>query len=59
MGGGGINMPEILQRFISESDLGNPWEYLFHIAHTYPLGGVDVPELINFDLRKWPIIGHN
>ena len=52
-------MPEIWQRFISESDLGNPWEYLFHIAHTYPLGGVDVPELINFDLRKWPIIGHN
>ena len=40
-------MPEICQRFISESDLGNTWGYLFHIAHTYPLGAVDVPFGIN------------
>ena len=49
--GGGVNMPEIWQRFISKADLGNKWGYLFHIAHTYPSGDADVHFGIN---ELWP-----
>ena len=28
--------------FLSGADLGKPCVDLFHIAHTHPLGGVDV-----------------
>ena len=35
--------------------------FFFHIAQTYPLGGVDVFfwGLMFFELLKWPTIGHN
>ena len=38
-----FDRPFVCPRFVSGADLGNPWEDLFHIAHTHPLGGVDVP----------------
>ena len=43
--------PSVCSCFISEADLGNPWEDFFHIAHTHPLGVVDVPFGV-YDL--WP-----
>ena len=36
-------MPDFWPDFVSGADLGNPWVALFFIAHTHPLGGVDVP----------------
>ena len=38
-----FNMPDIWLHFVFQADLGNPWVDPFHIAHTHPLGGVDVP----------------
>ena len=35
-------MPDFLPHFSSGTDLRNAWVDLFHIAHTYPLGGVDM-----------------
>ena len=35
-------MSDIWPHFVSGTDLENPWVDPFHIAHTHPLGGVDV-----------------
>ena len=37
-----FNIPVTWPHFVSRADLGNPWVDPFHIAHTHPLGGVDV-----------------
>ena len=38
--------------FVSGADLENLWGDFLHIAHTHPLGGVDVPfEGYDFDLH--------
>ena len=38
---------------ISGVDLGNPWGDFVHIAHTQPLGGVDGPFDLLFDLSVY------
>ena len=42
----GFNMPDLWPHFVSGEDLDNPCVDLFHIAHTHPLGGVDVPFVV-------------
>ena len=36
-------MPDFWPHFVSRVDRENPWMDLFHIAHTHPSGGVDLP----------------
>ena len=36
-------MPDIWPHLVSGADLGNPRGDFCHIAHTHPLGGVEVP----------------
>ena len=43
IGHNSLNMPDFWPHFVSGEDLRNPKVDLFHIAHTQPLGGVDVP----------------
>ena len=35
--------PSVCPHCVSRADLRSPWVDLFHIAHTHPLGCVDVP----------------
>ena len=43
-------MPDIWPHFVYGADLGKPLRDLFPIAHTHPLGGINVPfgGLVNF-----------
>ena len=37
-----LGCPSVCPHFVPGADLRNPWDF-YHIAHTQPLGGADVP----------------